>query len=654
LLTEKRKGVLIMSGDFKRLFEPGQIGKMQVKNRIVLPPMGTGYHDKGGYVSQRFTDYLEARARGGVGLIIIEVTAPSLECNVSGYQLTLGDDSYIPGFRDLAEVVHQYGTRIAVQLQHSSWELRNGERVQVGPSAVTVSARVMGVSGTPPHELTPDEISQRVQWFATAAGRAKEAGLDGVEVHGAHQYLVASFLSPSTNQRTDKYGGTAENRARFMVEILQAIRETVGPDYPVWPRINGQEFGFEDALTIEQTKQTVPMFVEAGADAIHVSGYGAFSFAIRSPICDIPGYQIPLAEEVKKVTSVPVIAVGRLDAELGEQILEEGKADFVAIGRRLLADPELPNKAATSRLDEIIPCINCMDCIERPVTEGRGTACAVNAVTGHEREYQIQPVDKVKKVVVIGGGPAGMEAARVASLRGHRVVLYEKAPRLGGQLIVAALPPYKEDITPLIEYMSDQLTRAGVDVRVNVEATPEAITNDKPDAVVIAVGGTPIIPEMPGVNSPNVVTAQDVLSGREVGQNVVIIGGGMVGCETGHFLAEKGKHVTIVEMLKRMANDMSPMVRRRLLDGLRAKQVVMITGSVCEAITENGVVITTEEKKEEIPADSIVVAVGYQPNNTLYQALEGRVPEVYCIGDAARPQRIREAINDGYKVGLSM
>ena len=643
-----------MSGDFKRLFQPGQIGKMQVKNRIVMPPMGTGYHDKGGYVSQRLIDYLEARAKGGVGLIIVEVTAPSLECNVSGYQLTLGDDSYIPGFRELADVVHQHGTKIAVQLQHSSWEIRNGERAQVGPSAVMVPARVMGVTGTPPHELTIDEISERVQWFAAAAGRAREAGLDGVEVHGAHQYLVASFLSPSTNQRTDKYGGTAEKRARFMIEIIQAIRETVGPDYPVWPRLNGQEFGFEDGLTIEQTKQTVPMFVEAGADAIHVSGYGAFSFAIRSPICDIPGFQIPLAEETKKVSSVPVITVGRLDAELGEQILEQGKADFVAIGRRLMADPELPNKTAAGRLDEITPCINCMDCIERPVTEGRGTACAVNAAMGYEREYQIQPVEKVKKVVVVGGGPTGMEAARVAALRGHRVVLYEKSSRLGGQLIVAALPPFKEEIALLTEYMSDQVAKAGVDIRTNTEVTPEVITKDTPDAVIVAVGATPIIPELPGVNNSNVVIAQDVLASKEVGQNVVIIGGGMVGCETGHFLAEKGKHVTIVEMLKRMANDMSPMVRRRLLDGLRAKEVVMITGTTCEEITENGVVVTIEEKKEKIPADSIILAVGYRPDNLLYQALEGKVPEVYCIGDAAKPQRIREAMSDGYRAGLSV
>jgi len=644
-----------VSKDFKKLFEPGRIGQMQVRNRIVMPPMGTGYHDEGGYVSQRFIDYHEARARGGVGLIIIEVTAPSLECNVSNFQLTLGDDKYIPGFRKLAETVHRHGARIAVQLQHSSWELRGGERVQVGPSPVIVPARVMGVSGTPPHELSLDEISQRVQWFAAAAGRAKEAGLDGVEVHGAHQYLVASFLSPSTNQRTDKYGGTVENRARFMIEIIQAIRETVGPDYPVWPRLNGQEFGFEDGLTIEETKQTVPMFVEAGADAIHVSAYGAYSFAIRAPICDIPGFLIPLSEEVKKVTSVPVIAVGRLDAELGEQILEEGKADFVSIGRRLMADPELPNKVASGRLDEIIPCINCMECIERPVTEGRGCACAVNAAMGRESEYRIQPSDMARKIVVVGGGPAGMEAARVAALRGHKVMLLEKGAELGGQLLVATMPPYKEELALLTKYMADQLTRAGVDVRLNVEATPELITKENPDALIIAVGGIPITPDIPGIDAPNVIAAQDVLAGRDVGQNVVIIGGGMVGCETGHHLADKGKQVTIVEILKRMANDVSPMVRRRLLDGLRAKQVAMITNANCEEITGNGVLVTTSEgERQRIPADSVIIAVGYKPNDALFRAIEGSFSNVHCIGDAANPQRIREAINAGYRAGLSL
>lgn len=641
--------------DFKRLFEPGQIGHMQLKNRLVMPPMGTGYHDEGGYVSQRLIDYLEARARGGVGLIIVEVTAPSVKCNVSNYQLTLGDDNYIPGFRDLAEAVHQHGTKIAVQLQHSSWEIRDGKPVQVGPSPIVVPARVMGVMGGAPLELTADEIAERVEWFAAAAGLAKEAGFDGVEVHGAHQYLVASFLSSATNQRTDKYGGAVENRARFMIEIIQAIRDRLGSDFPVWPRLNGQEFGFEGGVTIEETKQMVPMFEQAGADAVHISGYGAFSYAIRAPICDIPGYLVPLAEDVKKVSHVPVIAVGRLDPELGEQVLEQGKADFIAIGRRLIADPELPNKAAANRLKEIIPCINCMECIERPVTEGRGCACAVNAATGREREYRIQEVDEARKIIVVGGGPAGMEAARVAAERGHRVVLLEKSSELGGQLIVAAQPPHKDELTNLIQYMTDQLTGSGVEVRLNREATLEIILEEKPDAVIIATGSRPIKPDVPGINDSKVITAEEVLAGKEVGKNVVIIGGGMVGCETGHFLAEKGHQVTIVEMLKRVANDVSPMVRRRLLDGLREKQVVTIREVICEEITETGVVYSPAGgERTEIPADSVILAVGYQPNDRLFRDLEGKISDISCIGDAADPQRIREAIKAGYQAGLSL
>jgi NADPH-dependent 2,4-dienoyl-CoA reductase/sulfur reductase-like enzyme len=440
-----------------------------------------------------------------------------------------------------------------------------------------------------------------------------------------------------------------------MVEIIRAIRERLGSDFPVWPRLNGQEFGFEGGVTIEETKQMVPMFEQAGADAVHISGYGAFSYAIRAPICDIPGYLVPLAEEVKSVSHVPVIAVGRLDPELGEQVLEQGKADFVAIGRRLIADPELPNKAADNRLKEIIPCINCMECIERPVTEGRGCACAVNAATGREREFRVEEVDKARKIVVVGGGPAGMEAARVAAQRGHRVVLFEKTSELGGQLHVAAQPPHKEELANLIRYMSDQLAGTGVEVRLNREATPEAILEEKPDALIIATGSRPIKPDLPGINDSRVVTAEEVLAGKEAGRNVVIIGGGMVGCETGHFLAEKGHQVTIIEMLKRLANDVSPMVRRRLLDGLREKQVVTIREVTCEEITESGVVYRTAEgESTEIKADSIILAVGYQPNDKLYHELTDRVSDITCIGDAAEPQRIREAIKAGYQAGLSV
>ena len=640
---------------FKKLLEPAQIGQIRLKNRIVMPPMGTGFAAEQGYVSQRLIDYYEARARGGAGLIIIEVTAPDLRCQ-GPHQLTLGDDRYVPGWQKLTEAVHRYGAKIAVQLQHSSMETRDGKVVQVGPSPVIVPARLMGVWTGVPHELTTGEIGEIVQWFAAAARRAREVGFDGVEIHGAHQYLIASFLSSATNIRQDRYGVTVQNKARFLVEVLQAIREAVGAEYAVWTRLNAREYGVENGVTIEETKQVVPIVVDAGAQAIHVSAYAAGSYVTKAPIADTPGFLVPLAEEVKTVTNVPVIAVGRLDPEIGERILQEGKADLIAMGRRLMADPELPNKVAEGRLDDIRPCIGCMDCIERPLPDGQGTACSINAAVGRESEYRIQPVDKAKRVVVVGGGPAGMEAARVAAMRGHQVLLFERESRLGGQLSVAALPPHKGDIVPWVNYLVSQVEKAGVDIRLDTEATPELIVQSKPEAVVIATGGIAVIPDIPGADRPGVVTAQDALSGKaEVGHNVVIIGGGMVGCETGHYLAENGKKVVIIEALKRMAADMAPMTRHRLMDGLREKQVTMLSGATCEEVMEGSVAVTNSEgQKGIIQADTVVLAVGYRANDGLFKSLEGKVSEVYCIGDASQPQRIREAVNEGYRTGLSL
>jgi 2,4-dienoyl-CoA reductase-like NADH-dependent reductase (Old Yellow Enzyme family)/thioredoxin reductase len=653
----------MVAARFKKVFEPTNIGQMKLKNRIVMPPMGTNYAEAGGAVSQRMLDYYEARARGGVGLIIVEGSAPSLRCTTSpqgspSHQASLGDDKFIPGWRKLTDAAHKYNAKIAIQIMHGTLENWDGKVVQVSPSPVIVPARVMGILGGPPHELTVEEIVERVGWFASAARRVKEAGFDGVEIHGAHQYIVAAFLSSATNQRKDKYGGSVENKARFLIEILQAVKREVGPDFPVWVRFNAQEWGVENGITIEETKRMVPLVVEAGAQALHVSAYAAGSYITTAPIPDTPGFLAPLAEEVKKLTKVPVIAVGRLDLELGEKILEEGKADLIAIGRRLLADPDLPNKVAEGRLGEVTSCIGCMECIERLAFDerGEGVTCVVNPALGRERSYQMKPVKKAKKVVVVGGGPAGMQAAIVAAQRGHKVTLFEKNENLGGQLNIAALPPFKGDIFPWIKYLVNQVEKTGVEVKLNTDATAEIVTKGHPDAVVIATGGTPVMPQIPGINKLNVVTAQDVLSGKtKAGQNVVIIGGGMVGCETGHYLAEQGKTVTIIEVLKRMASDMFVMTRRRLMDGLRSKKVTLLASATCEEIKEGSILVNTAEgKKETIPADTVIIAVGYEADDRLYKALVGKVSEIYCIGNSAKPRRIFEANSEGYRTGLAL
>ena len=636
-----------------RLWEPFRIGRMELRNRIVMPPVTTQYASEEGYVTERTRNHYEARARGGTALLIVEASYIHLRGQGFGYQLNISDDKFIPGLSELAQEIQRHSARAAIQLYHGGREAKpkDSEMQTVAPSPLA------GSSGKVPEELTVDEIREIVGFFARAAGRAKKAGFDGVEVHGAHGYLVDQFLSRSTNKRRDAYGGDLRNRARFLIEVIEAVRGMVGSDYPVWCRINGSEYGFEHGTSLEEAKEIALMAQEAGADAIHVSAGGPKNPVNLPSPTFFPAVVADLAEGVKRAVTVPVIAVGKITPESGERILAEGKADLVAIGKGLLADPELPNKVASGKLEDIRPCIYCMACMDDlRSSDVVGIRCQVNAALGRELEYRIVPAKQPRKVLVVGGGPAGMEAARVASLRGHKVTLWEKGPRLGGQLIQAAIPPHKDRIGALTAYLQTQLKKLNVEIELGKEATAAMIESFGPEAVVLAVGTSPLVPDIPGLDRAHVVQAGDVLEGRvEVGNKVVVIGGELVGCETAEFLAEKGKKVTVTRRSPEMALGVGNSLRAFFLGRLLEKGVTLLTEIKYDEVTPGYLVVTTKEgKRKTIEADTIVLAAGSVPDEKLYQEVKGKVSETYLVGDCVEPRKIREAIAEGYQAGLKI
>ncbi|MFQ5997253.1 MAG: FAD-dependent oxidoreductase [Dehalococcoidales bacterium] len=644
----------------RRLLQPFRIRNMQLRNRIVMAPMETQYGGEDGYVTERVKNYYEARARGGAALIIVEATYIHLRGWAHANQLTIRDDKFIPGMSELVQVIHRHGARAAIQLNHAGREAKMA--ALNGIQTVAPSPLAGGLFRQTPKELTIDEIEEIIAFFAEAALRAKKAGFDGVEIHGAHGYLVSQFLSRASNKRQDSYGGDLPNRARFLIEVLKAIKKAVGDDYPVWCRINGKEYGVEEGITPEEAQDTAWMAQEAGADAIHVSATGPRASNNLPSHTFVPAVLEELGAGIKSAVTVPVIAVGKMTPDAAERILAEGKADLIAIGRALLADPELPNKIADNKLEDITPCIDCFGCRNDVFSQILGLSnilgigCHVNAALGKEKEYEITPAREPKKVLVVGGGPGGMEAARVAALRGHQVTLWEKEPRLGGQLIQAAIAPYKDRISLLPEYLQLQLKKLNVAIELNKEATATMIEEFKPEAVILAIGVRPLTPEIPGLDKAHVVQAVDVLEGKaEVGNRVIIIGGELVGCETAEFLAEKGKKVTVMRRGPEMATQVGPCLRPFLLDRLAEKGITLLTEVRYNEVVPDGLVITTKEgKKEIIEADTIVLAAGSIPDQKLYEDIKGKVPEVHCIGDCLAPRTIRDAIAEGYRVSLAI
>jgi len=603
---------------------------------------------------RQLKDYYGARARGGVGLVIVEASCVDAPAG-KGWerQLMIDDDRFVPGLAELVHVVKQQGAKIAIQLHHAGSEARSSiTGVQpVAPSPIPRPDREM------PRELTTEEVSELVVRFAWAARRAQAAGFDGVEIHGAHGYLVAQFLSSFFNKRSDVYGGGIERRARFLSEIVQRTKELVGREYPVWCRMNGREFGAQAGLSTEEAQEVARMVQNAGAEAINVSvmAYGV-SPRTAPPMAQPPGNLVRFAEAIKSVVAIPVIAVGRMDAATAETVVEEGRADLIAIGRALIADPELPNKAAAGRLDDIRPCIGCQTCLDCITAWHEPVRCVVNPAVGRERDCAVQRADRPKRVFVVGGGPAGMEAARVSALRGHNVVLYDRGETLGGQLLLASIPPYKEVLETFAKYQRTQLSRVGVKVELGQEVRAALVEEAKPDAVILATGIRLVVPQIPGVDRSNVVTAFNVLAGKvEVGDKVAVIGAEVVGCETAELLADKGKKVTLMRRGEDVATKLNPSSREHLIARLEAKGVTMLTGVRYQEISDQGVIITTRQgESQTVEADTVVLAAGSLPDTELYEALKGKVPELHLVGDCVEPRNIMSAVADGCSAALKM
>jgi 2,4-dienoyl-CoA reductase (NADPH2) len=641
--------------------------------------------------------FYETLAKGGVGLIIIESTGVDYPVSNAHLlvQTRLDEDKYVPGYSELAEVIHKHGCKTFLNLFHAG---------ACHPSHLSGVPKVSSSSEPPnpgygePIELTITGIREIVDQFADAAERAHKAGFDGVEINASSTHLINSFLSRVWNKRNDAYGcQDLASRARFLVEIIQEIKKRAGQDFAVCVLITGAEFGIDKGTTPEEARGFAKLLQDAGADALQVRGFGYEGSSHMHPAPEqmlypeptgpLPreldwsrkgaGAFVPLAAAVKQVVSIPVIVVGRLDPILGEEVLQQGKADFIAFNRRLMADPEFPNKVAEGRLEDIAPCNACLYCWHIR-QQGLHVKCRVNAALGIEREYAIKAAEQKKRVLVAGSGPAGMEAARVAALRGHEVILYEKEHELGGLLPVAALVKGMdiEDVPALVRYLKTQITKLGVKIIPGKEVNPTVIDELKPEVVILATGGTPTIADIPGIDSHNVVKSSDIYRRINfflrffkpkvlrwltrfwipIGKNVVIIGGAIQGCELAEFLIKRGRRVTIVDTAEELGDNVIPELTRTLLfNWLAKKDVSMLSGVKYEEITDRGLtVITREGVQQTITADTIVPALPLTSNVELLKTIEGKVPEIYTIGDCKEPRLMVDAIADGSRIGRAI
>lgn len=706
-------------GTFDNLLRPGRIGRMELRNRIVMAPMGSNFAEADGTCGERIQAYYEARAAGGAGLLIMGVCAIAYPAGTAEpFQVGVSEERFVPGLAALAERVHRHGAKVAMQLQHAGKtavrDLAEGRELWV-PSmppplktdmmqaltreelgAFISSSKGREKAGVKIRVMDKADIAQMAEWFAAAAERARRAGFDGVELHAAHSYIIAGFLSAYYNTRDDEYGGSLENRARMLLEVIAAVRARVGADFPVWLRLDAEELRTPGGITLDDAKAVARMAEAAGVDAVSVSAYANTSTGVaftEAPLVQQKAGFLPWAAEIKAGLRIPVIAVGRLEPEVADTAIGAGQCDFVAMARKLLADPELPRKLIENRPEDIRPCIYCYACVSQIFINQR-VKCAVNPLTGHEFETRLNPVGSPAHVVVVGGGPAGLEAARVAALRGHRVTLVERSGRLGGTLFFAGLA-YAEN-GALLDHLVRQVKKLPIQLMLDTAATPALLRELKADAVIVATGAERSAPAIPGAEQDHVWSGDELrrlmtddraeeiakrklsfgqralmkagsLAGvtdssdaiqnlsrlwMPLGKRVAIVGGGLVGLELAEFLVDRGRQVTVLEEGPSLGRELSIVRRWRVLDSLRQHKAELLTQATVTGIGSKAVSYTTPDgETRSLPADSVVLAIGARPDDRLAKELESvRVP-VLTAGDGAAIGYIEGALASGFAAG---
>ncbi|MEO6092155.1 MAG: FAD-dependent oxidoreductase [Novosphingobium sp.] len=698
---------------YRHLLSPGRINRMELRNRIFFSPMGSNLAEEDGTVGERLRRYYVERAKGGAALVMMGSVSVGFPEGASNWrQEAISDDRFIPGIRALADEVHSHGAKLAAQLQHGGLlamtDMLDGRPVAC-PSIPYASkdsgdfgdvmlaeeqaiffepyAKMGEVKYNP---LSPSDIARIVNMFAAAADRAKRAGIDAVEIHGGHGYVFSSFISPAYNQRTDEYGGSIENRARFLLETIRGVRAAVGPDYPVWMRFDSQEFLMDTGITVEDSVRVAQLAEEAGLDAIHVSAHGDGNYGrtySTGHATDMRNGFVANAEAIKRAVSIPVICPGRIEPEDADRFIAKGKLDFVTMGRKLLADPHLPNKLGAGDPGQVRPCVYCYTCISS-IFNSSHIMCAVNPLTGFETQRQQRPATKRKKVLVVGGGPAGMESARILADKGHEVVLCEAGSRLGGTAQFASVA-YKPN-QRIVDWLKRQVDDRPIEVRLTTRVTAELARAIAPDEIIVATGARRTMPPIPGGDRDFVFSGDDMRSlvlgqdlgtlkektgaatrlamamGRAtkvtgnlellrqgskvwmpLGHKVVIVGGELVGLELAEFLAHRGRDVTVLEESTRVGKGL-PLVRRfRVVDECRELGVAMLTEVRDLTIGDNLVTYRNDGGQERtISADTVIVARGATGDDRVAEELRPLGLPLHTIGDCTGVGYIEGAMRD--------